>query len=90
MSRTESTKKYISDVAPQGPEEKNEEKQLFFQISGKKRMITLICFVQWIVSMATAGNITHHNKVLLKRFHQTLGFEIIQKNATADGWKNLP
>ena len=42
-------------------------------------MITLICFVQWIVSMASAGNITHQNKVLFKRFHQTLGSEIFQK-----------
>ena len=66
-------------MVPQALQEKNEEEQLFFQISGKKRMITLICFVQWIVSMASAGNITHQNEVLLKRFHLTLGSEIIQK-----------
>ena len=29
--------------------------------------------------MASAGNITHQNKVLLKRFHQTLGSKIFQK-----------
>ena len=40
-----------------GPKEKKEEKQLFFQISGKKRMITLICFVQWIFSKGVAQQV---------------------------------